>query len=100
MDGAQCRYATTENELLAIVYAFKKFRSYLVGSKVIVHTDHAALRYFLTKKDAKPCLLRCILLLQEFSLKIKDKKGIENGVVDNLSRMKIDEETALDDNLP
>ena len=100
MDGAQCRYATTENELLAIVYAFKKFRSYLVGSKVIVHTDHAALRHFLTKKDAKPCLLRCILLLQEFSLKIKDKKGIENGVVDNLSRMKIDEETALDDNLP
>ena len=57
-DEAQCRYATTEKEILAIVYAFEKFRSYLVGSKVIVHTDHAALRYLLTKKNAKPRLLR------------------------------------------
>ena len=63
MDEAQCRYATTEKELLAIVYAFEKFRSYLVGSKVIVHTDHAALRYLLTKKDSKPRLLRWIFLL-------------------------------------
>ena len=63
MDEAQCRYVTTEKEIFAIVYAFEKFRSYLVGSKVIVHTDHAALRYLLTKKDAKPRLLRWILLL-------------------------------------
>ena len=63
MDEAQCRYATTEKEPLAIVYAFEKFRSYLVGSKLIVHTDHVALRYLLTKKDAKPRLLRWILLL-------------------------------------
>ena len=57
IDEAQCRYATTEKELLAIVFAFEKFRSYLVGSKVIVHTDHAALKYLLTKKDVKPRLL-------------------------------------------
>ena len=68
LDEAQCRYATTEKELLAIVFAFEKFISYLVGSKVIGHTDHAALRYLLTKKDAKPRLLRWILLLQEFDL--------------------------------
>ncbi|CAA7021413.1 unnamed protein product [Microthlaspi erraticum] len=85
---------------LAVVFAFEKFRSYLVGSKVIVHTDHAALKYLLTKKDAKPRLLRWILLLQEFDLEIKDKKGIDNGVADHLSRMKIDDDVPLDDSLP
>ncbi|KAF8085064.1 hypothetical protein N665_0683s0006 [Sinapis alba] len=99
LDEAQCRYSTTEKELLAIVYAFQKFRSYLVGSKVVVHTDHAALRYLLTKKNAKPRLLRWILLLQEFDLEIKDNKGIKNGVADHLSRRKVDEETDLDDTL-
>ncbi|CAA7019754.1 unnamed protein product [Microthlaspi erraticum] len=83
-----------------VFFAFEKFRSYLVGSKVIVHTDHAALKYLLTKKDAKPRLLRWILLLQEFDLEIKDKKGIDNGVADHLSRMKIDDDVPLDDNLP
>jgi hypothetical protein len=51
---SQLNYATTEKELLAIVYAIDKFRSYLVGAKAIIYTDHAALKYLLTKKDAKP----------------------------------------------
>ena len=63
MTGPQLKYATTEKELLAVVFAFDKFRSYLVGDKVIVYTDHAALKYLLTKKDAKPRLIRWILLL-------------------------------------
>ena len=78
--GPQLNYATTEKELLAIVFAIDKFRSYLVGAKVIVYTDHAALKYQLTKKDAKPRLIRWILLLQEFHLEIKEKKGVENSV--------------------
>jgi hypothetical protein len=76
-----------KKELLAVFFAIVKFRSYLVGAKVIVYTDHAALKYLLTKKDAKPRLIRLILLLEEFDLEIKDKKGVQNFVVDHLSRM-------------
>ena len=63
LTGAQLNYATTEEELLAVVFAIDKFRSYLVGAKIIVYTDHAALKYLLTKKDAKPRMIRWILLL-------------------------------------
>ncbi|GJX83102.1 reverse transcriptase domain-containing protein [Tanacetum coccineum] len=74
MTDAQAHYTTTEKELLAVVYAFEKFRPYLVLSKTIVYTDHSALKYLLAKQDAKPRLLRWILLLQEFDVIIRDKK--------------------------
>ncbi|GKB39021.1 reverse transcriptase domain-containing protein [Tanacetum coccineum] len=74
MTDAQAHYTTMEKELLAVVYAFEKFRPYLVLSKTIVYTDHSALKYLLTKQDAKPRLLRWILLLQEFDVIIRDKK--------------------------
>ena len=63
LTGPQLNYTTTKKELLAIVFAIDKFRSYLVGAKVIVYTDHVALKYLLTKKNAKPRLIRWILLL-------------------------------------
>ncbi|GKF33002.1 reverse transcriptase domain-containing protein [Tanacetum coccineum] len=81
MTEAQAHYTTTKKELLAVVYAFEKFRSYLVLSKSIVYTDHSA------KKDAKARLMRWILLLQEFNIKIRDKKGAENLAADHLSRL-------------
>ncbi|KAI3775973.1 hypothetical protein L1987_45733 [Smallanthus sonchifolius] len=87
LNDAQENYTTTEKELLAVVFAFDKFRSYLVLSKTIVFTNHAALRYLFQKKDAKPRLIRWILLLSEFDIEIKDKKGAENVAADHLSRL-------------
>nr|GFB67125.1 reverse transcriptase domain-containing protein [Tanacetum cinerariifolium] len=87
MTDAQPHYTTTEKELLSIVYAFEKFQPYLVLSKTIVYTDHSALKYLLAKQDAKPRLLRWILLLQDFDVIIRDKKGAKNIAADHLSRL-------------
>ena len=87
LNATQCNYSTTEKELLTIVFALDKFCSYLLGSKVIVFSDHATLRHLLAKKESKPCLIRWILLLQEFDLEIKDKAGAENQVADHMSRL-------------
>nr|GEU63451.1 reverse transcriptase domain-containing protein [Tanacetum cinerariifolium] len=87
MTEAQTHYTTTENKLLSVVYAFEKFRSYLVLSKSIVYTDHSAIKYLFAKKDAKARLMRWILLLQEFDIDVRDKKGAENLAADHLSRL-------------
>ena len=82
LDNAQSNYSTTEKELLAIVFALEKFRQYLLGAKVIIYTDHAAIKHLLTKKDSKPRLIRWMLLIQEFDIEIRDKSGKENLVAD------------------
>lgn len=73
LNEAQINYVTIEKEFLAIMYALEKFRSYLIGSQVIVYTDHEAIKYLLIKPDSKQRLIRWILLLQEFDLQIRDK---------------------------
>ena len=91
LNDAQLNYATTEKELLVVVFAFDKFRPYLTGNKAIVFTNHSAIKYLMTKKDAKPRLIRWVILLQEFDVEIRDKKGFENMVADHLSRLEAPE---------
>ena len=86
---AQENYSTTEKEMLAMIFGCEKFRSYIMGSHVIVHTNHAIIKYLMAKKDAKPRLIRWVLLRQEFDIEIKDKKRSDNVIIDHLSRIEI-----------
>ena len=63
LNEPQLNYTTTEKAMLAVVFACDKFISYIIGSKVTIYTDHAAIRYLFANKDAKPRLIRWILLL-------------------------------------
>ena len=70
LNDAQLNYATTEEQLLVVVFAFEKSRPYLIGNIVIVFTNHSAIKYLMTKKDVKPILIHWVLLLQEFDVDI------------------------------
>nr|GEZ62731.1 reverse transcriptase domain-containing protein [Tanacetum cinerariifolium] len=96
MTQADTNYTTTEKEMLVVVYAFEKFRSYLIMNKSIVYIGHSALKYLFSKKDAKARLLCWILLLQEFDFTVIDTKGAENYVADHLSRLKNPYENVFD----
>ncbi|GJR95145.1 reverse transcriptase domain-containing protein, partial [Tanacetum coccineum] len=96
MTEAETNYTTTEKEMLAVVYAFEKFRSYLIMNKSVVYTDHSALKYLFNKKDAKARLLRWVLLLQEFDFSVIDTKGAENYAADHLSRLENPYENVFD----
>ncbi|KAL0443897.1 UNVERIFIED_CONTAM: Retrovirus-related Pol polyprotein from transposon.6 [Sesamum latifolium] len=100
LDAAQCNYSTTEKELLAIVFVLDKFRSYLLGSKIVVFSDHAALKHLLSKKEFKPRLIRWILLLQEFDHDQRPQR-VENLVADHLSRLiREEDDTPICDSFP
>nr|GEV66308.1 hypothetical protein [Tanacetum cinerariifolium] len=95
MTEAESNYTTTKKEMLAMVYAFEKFRSYLIMNN-IVYTDHSALKYLFAKKDSKARLLRWVLLLQEFTFKVIDIKGAKNLAANHLSRLEKPHQNVLD----
>ena len=84
------------------MFVCEKFRSYIVDSKVTIHTDHAAIKYLMEKKDAKARLIRWVFLLQEFDLHVVDTKGADNPLEDNLSRLEnvLDDPQPIDDKNP
>nr|GEV35908.1 reverse transcriptase domain-containing protein [Tanacetum cinerariifolium] len=96
MTEVELNYTTTEKEMLAVVYGFEKFQSYLIMNKIIVYTYHSALKYLFAKKDSKARLLRLVLLLQEFTFKVIDTKGAENLATDHLSRLENPYQNVLD----
>nr|GEY04656.1 reverse transcriptase domain-containing protein [Tanacetum cinerariifolium] len=96
MTDAESNYTTTEKEMLAVVYAFEKFRSYLIMNKSIVYTDHSAFKYLFAKKDSKVRLFRWVLLIYEFTFKVIDTKGVENLATDHLSRLETLHQNVLD----
>nr|GEU35237.1 DNA-directed DNA polymerase [Tanacetum cinerariifolium] len=96
MTEVESNYTTTKKEMLAVVYVFKKFRSYLIMNKSIMYTDHSALKYLFAKKDSKARLLRWVLILQEFTFKVIDIKGAENLATNHLSRLENPHQNVLD----
>nr|GEV51784.1 reverse transcriptase domain-containing protein [Tanacetum cinerariifolium] len=96
MTEKESSYTTTEKEMLAVVYAFKKFWSYLIMNKSIVYMDHSALKYLFAKKDSKARLLHWVLLLQDFTFKMIDTKRAKNLAADHLSRLENPHQNVLD----
>ena len=88
MSPAERKYTTTEREALAVIYACKKFRHYLLGYRIIFHTDHDSLKYLVNKPDLFGRIARWILLLQEFNYEVTVKPGKANANTDYLSRQK------------
>nr|GEY10659.1 reverse transcriptase domain-containing protein [Tanacetum cinerariifolium] len=96
MTEVESNYTTTKKEMLAVVYTFEKFQSYLIMNKSIMYTDHFALKYLFAKKDCKARLLRWVLLLQEFIFKVIDTKGAENLATDHLCCLENSHQNVLD----
>nr|GEY85327.1 reverse transcriptase domain-containing protein [Tanacetum cinerariifolium] len=96
MTEAESKYTTTKKEMLTVVYAFEKFRSYLILNKSIVYTDHSSMKYLFQKKDSKARLLQWVLLLQEFTFKVIDTKRVENPATNHLSQLENPHQNVLD----
>ncbi|KAI3694996.1 hypothetical protein L1987_77983 [Smallanthus sonchifolius] len=88
LSGAQLNYTTTEKELLAVVYALDKFRSYIWGNKVIVYSDHAVVRYLMAKKDAQSRLIGGFFYCKNLILKFETRRDVRTSWLTMCHRFK------------
>jgi len=102
LSKVELNYIVTKKELLAVVHSLNKFRHYIIGYQIFVHTNHATIKYLMNKPNVNARIIRWLLLLQQFDLTIIDKPGKENVVAEFLSRMNLPagEEGMVDDYLP
>ena len=86
LSKSERNYSVTKRELLAVVFYCKYFRHYLIGRKFKLRTDHAALRWLQTFKDATGMWARWQNTLAEFNKEIVHRAGRSHGNADGLSR--------------
>ena len=86
LQSHECNYAITELETLAVVWAVKQFRAYLLGHKCVVYTDHSACTSLLSTPNPSAKLARWAMIIQELNLEIKHRSGKSNSNADALSR--------------
>jgi transposase InsO family protein len=91
MSDAETRYTTSEQECLAIIFALRKLRHYLLGRKFTLYTDHEALKYLLATPNLKGKLARWYIEINEFRFDVQHRPGVDNPVADYLSRPSIGE---------
>jgi hypothetical protein len=77
---AELNYTVTEKEMLAVVHAVNKFRHYIIGYEVFIHTDHSTIRYLMNKPITNGRITRWLLLMNEFNVTILNRPGKENQV--------------------
>ena len=101
LSTAEKNYTMTEREGLAMVYALKNFRHYLLGSHFKMYTDHSALKYLVNKLVLGGRICRWLLLFQEYDFEVVMKPGQLNNGPDHLSRIESGEDPiSLEDELP
>ena len=87
MSPDELNYTVTEKEFVVVIFSINKFRHYITGYEVFVHTDHSAIKYLMNKPLTNGRVTRWLLLLQEFNITIVDRPGKSNVIADYLSRL-------------
>ena len=85
--SSEINYAPTKLECLAVIWAVKMFRPYLLGKRFTIITDHSALKGLINTTNPTGIIARWITILAEYEYEIKYRQGRDNESADFLSRL-------------